>query len=94
MILYSMIFFSISLTYPESIPTIKESRIFKSPSLCEIALDDWYAFYKKNHLNSKVYFIKDEYDDKRLLVVEGTEVINYHKCISAKIHFNKQELLD
>ena len=27
MLLYSMIFFSISLTYPESIPTIKESDL-------------------------------------------------------------------
>ena len=94
MFLYSMIIVSISITYPESIPTFKESKIFKSSDLCEIALDDWYDFYKESNLNSKVYFIKDEYDDKRLLVVEGTEVINYHKCIRAKIHFNKQELLD
>ena len=94
MLLYSMIVFSISLTSPESLPSFKESRIFKSPDLCEIALDDWYDFYKENHSNSKVYFIRDEHEDKRLLVVEETEVINYHKCISAKIHFNKKELQD
>ena len=94
MLLYSMIIFSISATSPESIPTFKESRIFKSRDLCEIALEDWYDFYKDNNPTPKVYFTKDENEDKQFLVVEGVEVINYHKCIRAKIHFNKQELLD
>ena len=49
MLLYSMIIFSISTTSPESIPTFKESRIFKSPDLCELALDDWHDFYKDNN---------------------------------------------
>jgi hypothetical protein len=89
-----MIIFSISLTSPESIPTFKESRIFKSLDLCEIALDDWHDFYKDNNPTLEVYFTKDENEDKQFLVVEGVEVINYHKCIRAKIHFNKQELLD
>ena len=94
MLLYSMIIFSISTTSLESIPTFKESRIFKSPDLCELALDDWHDFYKDNNPALKVYFTKDENDNKQFLVVEGKEVINYHKCIRAKIHFNKQELLD
>ena len=94
MLFYSMIIFSISTTSPESIPTFKESRIFKSRDLCEIALDDWHDFYKDNNPTLKVYFNKDENEDKQFLVVEGVEVINYHKCIRAKIHFNKQELLD
>ena len=94
MLLHSMIIFSISLTSPENIPIFKESRIFKSLDLCEIALDDWHDFYKDNNPTLKVYFNKDENEDKQFLVVEGVEVINYHKCIRAKIHFNKQELLD
>jgi len=89
-----MIIFSISTTSPESIPTFKESRIFKSRDLCKIALEDWYDFYKDNNPTLKVYFTKDENKDKQFLVVEGIEVINYHKCIRAKIHFNKKELLD
>ena len=89
-----MIIFSISTTSLESIPTFKESRIFKSQDLCEIALEDWHNFYKDNNPTLKVYFNKDENEDKQFLVVEGVEVINYHKCIRAKIHFNKQELLD
>ena len=44
-----MIIFSISLTSPESLPTFKESRFFKSPDLCETALDDLYDFYKDNN---------------------------------------------
>ena len=94
MLLYSMIIFSISTTSPESIPTFKESRIFKSRDLCEIALDDWHDFYKDNNPTLKVYFTKNEKEDKQFLVVEETELTNYHKCIRAKIHFNKQELLD
>ena len=94
MLLYSMIIFSISATSLESIPTFKESKIFKSRDLCEIALNDWHDFYKDNNPTLEVYFTKDENEDKQFLVVEGVEVINYHKCIRAKIHFNKQELLD
>ena len=94
MLLYSMIIFSISTTSLESIPTFKESRIFKSQDLCEIALEDWHNFYKDNNPTLKVYFTKDENEDKQFLVVEGIEAINYHKCTRAKIHFNKQELLD
>jgi len=94
MLLYSMIMFSISTTSPESIPTFKESRIFKSRDLCEIALEDWYDFYKDNNPTLKVYFTKDENEDKQFLAVEGIEVINYQKCTRAKIHFNKKELLD
>ena len=94
MLLYSMIIFSISTTSPESIPKFKESRIFKSRDLCEIALEDWKDFYKDNNPTLKVYFTKDEKEDKQFLVVEELEVTNYHKCIRAKIHFNKQELLD
>ena len=89
-----MIIFSISLTSPESLPAFKESRIFKSPDLCEKALDDLYDFYKDNNPTLKIYFNKDEKADKQFLEVEGIEVINYYKCIKAKIHFNKQELLD
>ena len=89
-----MIIFSISLTSLESIPTFKESRIFKSPDLCETALDDLYDLYKDNNPALKIYFNKDEKEEKQFLVVEGIEVINYYKCIKAKIHFNKQELLD
>ena len=94
MLLYSMIIFSISTTSPESIPTFKESRIFKSRDLCEIALDDWHDFYKDNNPNQKIYFTKDEKKNEQFLVVEEIKVTNYHKCIRAKIHFNKQELLD
>ena len=94
MLFYSLIIFSISTTSPESIPTFKESRIFKSRDLCEQALDDWYDFYKDNKPTLKVYFTKDENEDKQFLVAEGIEVINYYKCTRAKIHFNKQELLD
>ena len=94
MLLYSMIIFSISTNSSESIPTFKESRIFKSRDLCEIALNDWHDFYKDNNPTLKIYFTKDENEDKQFLVVEGIEVSNYHKCIRAKIHFNKQELLD
>ncbi len=94
MLLYSMIIFSISTNSTESIPTFKQSRIFKSRDLCEIALEDWYYFYKDNNPTLKVYFTKDEKEDKQFLVVEELEVTNYHKCIRAKIHFNKQELLD
>ena len=94
MLLYSMIIFSISTTSPESIPIFKEGRIFKSPDLCELALDDWHDFYKDNNPTPKFYFTKDKNEDKQFLVVEGIEVINYYKCIRAKIHFNKQELLD
>ena len=89
-----MIIFSISTTFPESIPIFKESRIFKSRDLCEIALEDWQDIYKDNNPTLKVYFTKDEKEDKQFLVVEELEVTNYHKCIRAKIHFNKQELLD
>ena len=94
MLLYSMIIFSISTTSPESIPIFNESRIFKSRDLCEVALDDWHDFYKDNHPTLKVYFTNDKKEDKQFLVVEEIDVTNYHKCIKAKIHFNKQELLD
>ena len=60
MLLYSMIIFSISTTFAESIPTFKESRIFKSSDLCELALDDLHDFYKNNKPALKVYFTKDE----------------------------------
>ena len=60
MLLYSMIIFSISTTSLESIPTFKESRIFKSQDLCEIALEDWHDFYKDNNPTLKVYFTKDK----------------------------------
>ena len=94
MFLYSMIIFSISTTSPDGIPTFKETRIFKSRDLCEIALDDLHDFYQDNNPTLKVYFTKDGNEDKQFLVVEGIEVTNYNKCIKAKIHFNKQELLD
>ena len=94
MLFYSLIIFSISTTSQGSIPTFKESKIFKSPDLCELALDDWHDFYKDNNPALQVYYTKDENEDKQFLVVEGIEIINYHKCIRAKIHFNKQELLD
>ena len=89
-----MIVFSISLISPESLPTFKESRIFKTSDLCETALDDLYDFYKDNNPALKIYFNKDEKEDKRILILEGAKVIHYHKCIKARIHFNKQELLD
>ena len=51
----------------ESILTFKESRIFKSPNLCELALKDWRDFYKDKKLTLKVYFIDDENEDKQFL---------------------------
>ena len=51
-------------------------------------------FYKDNNPTLEVYFTKDEKKDKQFLLVEVIEVTNYYKCIRAKIHFNKQELLD
>ena len=47
----------------ESILTFKESRVLRSPDLCELALEDWRDFYKDNKLTLIVYFTDDENED-------------------------------
>ena len=94
MFFYTIVIFSISINTPLSLPEFRDSRIFQSSDLCEIALEDFHDFYKNNNPNLSVYFSKNEKGDGRILVFKEAEAIKYHKCIRSKIHFNKQELLD
>ena len=59
----------------ESILTFKESRILRSPDLCELAFEDWRDFCKDNKLTIKVYLTNDENEYKQFFVEEGIEVI-------------------
>ena len=90
--LYTLVTIILSLK-SDITPDISETLVFKSDSLCKMALDDIYKnmeYMNKSEFES-VKFVINRSNDKRILrIKKNNEITKFYACTESKIHFNKE----